>query len=86
MEEIKNRIDGYYNIIVAPLDNYNQKTNTPTGMLDYIKILGEAVTSFAKFGNEIYAEVQKDSPELNDATADYLKEKYNNLISTYKAK
>ncbi len=80
----KEQMDTAYNQAVIPLDNFSQRTNTISGMLNYMKVFGPAVTDLASKVNEIYKDVQINTPELKSEAHDYGVSLHNKLMSTYK--
>lgn len=86
MEDIKSRIDEEYIKCTIPLENHTGRTNVISGMTEYLKILGSAITKFELFSNSFYKEIQVSFPEKKDATREYLIEMHNKLVNTYKPK
>jgi len=86
MEEIKKKIDAFYNEAVQPLENHTGSTNRINGMMEYMTIFGDAVLQYAKDANEIYADVQKNDPDKKEETRKYLEKMKNKMIETYKPK
>jgi len=84
--ENKRILNALYDEIVAPLENYTDKTNTVDGMMSYAIIFHEVIINFTEKMNKNYVEMISKSPDKKEEINDYITELHNKLISTYKPK
>ncbi|MCB0284832.1 MAG: hypothetical protein KDF60_19795 [Calditrichaeota bacterium] len=85
--DFKERLDSIYNDVVQPLENYSgKKSNTVTGMIEYMTVLGDVATDFAEKMNKEHQSLIESNPELKEDIESYILSLKNKMVETYKPK
>lgn len=84
--DYKAKLDNEYTRIVQPLENSTIKSNTINGMIAYMELMGEAMTTFADTMNKHHKELVTAYPEKKEEIEKYIHQLKNKMISSYKPK
>lgn len=85
--DFKESLDSTYNEVVQPLENYSgKKSNTVTGMIEYMTVFGDVATDFTEKMNKKYHSLIESNPELKEDIESYIASLKNKMVETYKPK